>query len=291
MNKLLVTGASGHLGRRVVELLLERGLGPIIATTRSPDKLADLAARGVEVRAADFDDPASLAAAFAGARRALLVSTDALDRPGRRRDQQLAAVRAFEDAGVEHVVYTSCPSPYDGSPVGVVPDHLATERALAASRLDFTILRNNLYAEVILYSLPQAVAAGQLVDAKGDGGVAWVWRDDCARAAAAALADPTRGRRTLDITGPAAITSAELAAIASEVTGKPVRHVSVPLDALIAGMVQHGLPEPVAQLMASFDAGAARGDLAATSSAVVELTGAPPRSVREFLQAQRLALG
>lgn len=291
MNKLLVTGASGHLGRRVIELLLERGAGPIIATTRSPEKLADLAALGVEVRAADFDDVASLPAAFAGARRALLVSTDALDRPGRRRDQQAAAVRALEAAGVEHVVYTSCPSPYDGSPVGVVPDHLATERALAASKLDFTILRNNLYAEVILYSLPQAVAAGQLVDAKADGGVAWVWRDDCARAAAAALADVATGRRTLDVTGPAAITSAELAAIASEVTGKPVRHVPVPTGALIAGMVQHGLPEPVARLMASFDAGAAKGDLATTSTAVADLTGTPPRTVRDFLHAHRAALG
>jgi NAD(P)H dehydrogenase (quinone) len=288
---LLITGASGHLGRRVVELLLERGAGPLIATTRSPAKLADLAARGVDVRAGDFDDPAAMAAAFRGARRALLVSTDAVDRPGRRRDQQAAAVRALAAAGVDHIVYTSCPSPYDGSPVGVVPDHLATERAIEAAGTDYTILRNNLYAEVILYTLPQAVASGQLVDSKGDGRIAWVWRDDCARAAAAALAAPTTGRRVLDITGPAALTSAELAAIAADLTGRPVSHISIPRDAQIAGMIEHGLPAPVAALMASFDAGAAIGDLAATSANVEALTGTAPRTVRAFLEAHRAALG
>src|SRR5689334_9931004 len=104
---LLVTGASGHLGRRVIELLLESNAGHLIATTRSPDKLAGLAARGVEVRQADFDDPGSLAAAFAGADRLLLISTDALDGTDRRIVQHGNAVAAAEQAGVKHVVYTS----------------------------------------------------------------------------------------------------------------------------------------------------------------------------------------
>jgi NAD(P)H dehydrogenase (quinone) len=287
---LLVTGASGQLGRRVLELLLARDAGPLVAVTRAPAKLADLAARGVDVRRGDFDDEAGLAAAARGASRALLISTDALDRPGHRLAQHQAAIRAFAAAGVAHVVYTSCPNPYVGSPVGVADDHRRTEEALAATGLDFTILRNNLYIDLQLHALPRAVASGQLVDARGDGAIAWVTRDDCARAAAAALAATTGGRRTLDVTGPAAITSAELARIAADVTGRPVVHVPVALDALVAGMVASGMPEPIARLYASFDAGAARGDFATATATVEQLTGARPQSVREFLAAHRAAL-
>ena len=108
---LLVTGASGQLGRRVIAHLLQTHrvpAGQIIATTRKPETLADLAAQGVQVRGADFDDPASLVAAFSGAQRLLLVSTDALDRPGRRLEQHQAAVAAAVQAGARHVVYTPC---------------------------------------------------------------------------------------------------------------------------------------------------------------------------------------
>ncbi len=108
---LLVTGASGQLGRRVVELLLEAGAGTVVAATRDPAKLADLAARGAVVRRADFDDEASLVEAFQGVDRLLLISTDALDRPGRRLAQHEAAVRAAVSAGVGHIVYTSLTNP------------------------------------------------------------------------------------------------------------------------------------------------------------------------------------
>lgn len=287
---LLVTGASGQLGRRVVELLLAQDHGPIIATTRTPDSLKELAARGVEVRRADFEDEASLVQAFQGAERALLVSTDALDRPGQRLAQQQRAVRALEAAGVKHVVYTSLPNATSSS-ISIAPDHAGTEAALAASRLDFTILRNNLYADLLFASLPAALASGQLVDARGNGKVAYVTRDDCARAAAAALADRSAGgRRTLDVTGPAALTSEELAAIASEVLGRKIVHVSVPVDALIRGLIEHGLPEPVAELLASFDVGISRGELSTLTDTVQRLTGRAPRSVRDFLAENRAAL-
>jgi len=286
----LVTGASGQLGRRVVELLLAQDLGPIIATTRTPDALKELAARGVEVRRADFEDEASLVQAFRGAGRALLVSTDALDRPGKRLAQHQRAIRALEAAGVKHVVYTSLPNPA-GSVISIAPDHAGTEAALAASRLDFTILRNNLYADLLFMSLPQAIASGQLVDARGDGAVAYVTREDCARAAAAVLADrSSSGRRTLDVTGPAALTSDELAALASEVVGRKIVHVSVPGDALVRGLVEHGLPQPVAELLASFDAGIARGELATATDTVQRLTGRAPSSLRDFLVENRAAL-
>jgi NAD(P)H dehydrogenase (quinone) len=286
---LLVTGAAGHLGRRVVELLLERGVGPIIATTRRPEALADLAARGVEVRRADFDDGPGLARAFAGAKRALLVSTDSVDGTSRRLAQQQTAVRAFAAAGVAHVVYTSMVNPV-GSPVGVAPDHAGTEAALASSPLDFTILRNNIYADMLLVWLPPALASGQLVDARAEGAVAYVTREDCAQVAAAALATATTGRHTLDVTGPGALTGAELATLASELVRRTVTHVSVPVAAVVEGLVQHGLPRPVAEIYASFDVGIARGDFAAVTDTVSRLTGRQPQSVRDFLAASRAAL-
>lgn len=286
---LLVTGASGHLGRRVLELLLERAAGPLIATTRNPASLAAFAARGVDVRRADFEDDAGLAAAFAGARRALLISTDAVDRPGRRIAQHRRAIAAFERAGVEHVVYTSLPNATD-TPALVAPDHAATEAAIAATRLDATILRNNLYTDYLLQSLPAAIAGGAIIDAKGTAAIAYVTRDDCARAAAGALAGTSRGRVTLDVTGPEAVTADQLAAIVSEIVGKPITHTSVPLPALIDGMVGHGLPRPVAELLASFDAAAVRGDLDQVSTAVEQLSGTRPTSVAAYLRSQRAAL-
>lgn len=290
-SSLLVTGASGQLGRRVVELLLAQAVGPVIAITRTPEKLADLSARGVDVRAASFDDEAGLLAASRGVGRALLVSTDALDVPGHRLMQHQRAVRVFEAAGVEHVVYTSLPNA-DKSVVSIAPDHAGTEAALSSSALQYTILRNNMYADLSLFTLPGAIASGRLVDSRGTGAVAYVTRDDCARAAAAALADRTAsGRRTLDVTGPEALTSEQLAAFVAKLVGKPLEHVSLPVEALKRGMLEHGLPPVVADLYASFDVAIARGDLAQVSNTVQTLTGRAPQSMRDFLTAQRNALG
>jgi len=183
---LLVTGASGHLGQRVLELLLEANTGRVIAASRTPEKLAHFAARDVEVRKADFDDPSTLAEAFAGVDRLLLISTDVLDGTDRRQVQHRNAVHAAAQAGVKHVVYTSLTRPEPGSPIAIAPDHYATEQALAASSLGWTLLRNNVYTDLFLYSLPRAVASGQLVAATGTGGAGYATREDCARAAAAA---------------------------------------------------------------------------------------------------------
>lgn len=288
---LLVTGASGGLGRRVLELLLEAGEQHIIATTRTPEKLADFAARGVTVRAADFDQPESLAAAFAGADRLLLISTDALGYPGHRLSQHQNAVKAAEAAGVKHVVYTSVASASADSPLAVAPDHYGTEQALEASGLGYTALRNNLYMELLLRSLPRAIATGQLIAAAGDGKAAYVTREDCARAAAAALRADFEGRRALEISGPTSVSQAELAAIAQDLSGKPVQYVAIPLSALIDGMVQQGgLPRPIAEMIASFDAGIAAGVLDTAPGAFESLTGKPAQSVADFLTAHREAL-
>jgi NAD(P)H dehydrogenase (quinone) len=287
---LLVTGASGQLGRRVVELLLDAGAGTVVAATRDPAKLADLAARGAVVRRADFDDEASLVEAFQGVDRLLLISTDALDRPGRRLAQHEAAVRAAVRAGVGHIVYTSLTNPGAESPISIAPDHRQTEEAIAATKLGFTILRNNLYIDLQLHTLPRAVATGELVTATGTGGAGYVTREDCARAAAAALASSEAGRVTLDITGPAVVTQSEIATITGEITGRTIAHVAIDAASLKAGMVAAGLPEPVAEIYASFDTGIARGTLAVASTAVRDLTGRAPTSVTEFLRANRAAL-
>lgn len=287
---LLVTGGSGQLGRRVIDLLLEANAGHVVTTTRTPEKLADLAARGVEVRPGDFDQPDSLAAAFAGVDRLLLISTDALGEPGKRLAQHRNAVAAAVQAGVKHVVYTSLVNPEPGSPITFAGDHYGTEQALADSPLDWTILRNNVYTDALLMSLPQAIASGQLVAAAGEGGVGYVTREDCARAAAAALAATTSGRVTLDITGPEVVTYVALAQIASEISGRPVSYVSIPAEDMVAGMMQAGLPPFLAEMLVSFHTAAAQGDHGFTTSVVADLTGTAPQSVHDFLLAHREAL-
>jgi len=287
---LLVTGASGQLGRRVVELLLEAHAGPIVAATRTPDKLADFRARGVDVRRADFDDPASLATAFAGVDRLLLISTDAVGAPGYRIKQHSAAVKAAEDAGVRHVLYTSIVHPEPDSPVVLAADHRGTEDALEASRMGWTFLRNNLYADLQTMTLNRALQMGQLFSAAGDGKTSYVTREDCARAAAAALASSFEGRRALDITGPEALSQADLAAIASRIAGKPLTYVPLPLETMIDNMVSAGLPRPAAEAYASFDAGIAQGIFAPVSDEVEKLTGRKPIRIADFLAAQLEAL-
>ncbi len=287
---LLVTGASGQLGQRVIELLIEANAGHIIAATRTPEKLAHLAARGVEVRQADFDDPSSLAAAFAGVERLLLISTDVVDGTDRRIVQHRNAVNAAAQAGVTHVVYTALINPEPGSPIAIAPDHYATEQALAASPLDWTVLRNNIYTDYQLSGLVRAVATGKLVSAAGDGGAGYVTREDCARAATAALVARNSGRTTLDITGPAIVTQAELAQIVSALTERPVTYVPVTPEVMVAGMVAAGLPKPMAEVFVTFDTGIAAGTLAVASSAVADLTGKAPQSVHAYLAAHREAL-
>ena len=287
---LLVTGASGHLGRRTLQFLLDAKAGHIVAGTRDPAKLADLAAKGVEVRALDFDEPATLAEAVKGIDRMLLISTDAVGRPGGRHAQHRAAIEAAAKAVVGHVLYTSVPAPYPSETDLVPDDHYWTEQSLAASPLGWTVLRNNVYADMILLGLPHAIAAGQLITATGNGGRSYVTREDCARTAAAALASDFSGRRILDVTGPAALTQAELAAIASDLTGRPVAHISVGPEELRKGMIASGMPAGLADVLVYFDGAAAQGYHGIVVPTVETLTGRPPTSVRTFLTANRAAL-
>jgi NAD(P)H dehydrogenase (quinone) len=239
------------------------------------------------VRRADFEDPVSLVEAFQGVDRLLLVSTDAIDVPGRRLQQHRNAVRAAEQAGVKHVVYTSLVNPGPDSPISIAADHRGTEEALSESNLGWTVLRENIYMDLFLMSIPQALKLGGLFNAIGDGKAAYITREDCARAAAAALTPSYDGRRVLDISGPEAVSQYDVAAIASQATGQQIAYVPLELETLIQNMVSAGLPRPVAEGYASFDAGVAQDKFSAVTSTVDELTGRKPIGLADFLAAHR----
>jgi NAD(P)H dehydrogenase (quinone) len=284
----IVTGASGQLGGQVVDDLLARGADSIIAITRTPEKLAAFQERGVEVRAGDFNDPATLGAAFAGGGRLLIISTDDLE-PGKRLAAHRNAISAAEKAGVSHIVYTSLTNPDEESPIGFAGDHRETEALIKQTGIPHTILRNCLYTDLLLLSGPQAVGAGALYAAAGDGKAGYVTRADCARAAAAALLAET-GSSVRDITGPATVSQAHIAAILSEIAGKEVPYVPVTRNALVAAMVENGLPEFMADVFSSFDVAIAKGNLDVASGDVKELTGQKGQSVRDFLLANKAVL-
>ena len=289
---LLVTGAAGHLGRRVIAHLLDsQHVSParLVAATRSPEKLADLAAQGIEVRRLDFDDPATLGPALAGVDRMLLISTDALDRPGRRLEQHQAAIEAARRAGVKHVVYTSMPHP-ESSLVLFAPDHLGTEQALAASGLGWTVLRNNWYMENLFMALPAALASGQWHTSAGDGKVGYVAREDCARVAATVLAAEEGTGERYDVTGPESFTTEQVAAAVREITGRPLAVVPVSDDQLQQGLLAAGIPAFLGPMLVSFDANIRAGKLDVVSDTVEKLTGKPPRTLRAFLEENKAAL-
>ncbi len=282
-----VTGASGNLARHVIAYLREGGAKRVVAITRKPEKLTDLGA-GVDVRAGSFDEPAGLAKAFAGVERLLVISTDAL---GDRAAQHVAGFDAAVKAGVRHVAYTSIASPYpDTSPAASIPNsHFWTEARIFASGLDFSILRNNLYTDFLLPGAHHAVASSTLYHAAGNGRRAFVTREDCAAAAGAALLK-AEGKRIYDIDGPDALSGDDLAAILSEISGKPVKAVNVPPQGFAAGLVEAAhMPQSVADMMTRFETDAAKGYLGIVSGAFEELTGRKPRSVADFLKAHKSA--
>jgi NAD(P)H dehydrogenase (quinone) len=275
---IAVTGASGQLGRLVAEgLLATVDPAEVVLLTRSPDALADLATQGASVRRADFDDPDTLVEALAGVERMLLISTDAV---GARVEGHRAAIAAAAKAGVTHVAYTSIARPEAANPAAVVPDHAATEEALRESGLAWTMLRNNLYADMQPQTINQAAAQGSLVTNTGTGATAYVTRADCAAAAVAVLTGAGHEGRTYDITGPEAVTAEDVAALAGEAAGTTIGVVRVDDDAYIQGMVGAGLPEPIAALLASFGTATREGWLDGVSDAVQTLTGQAPTPLR-----------
>ena len=281
---LLVSGAGGHLGRIAVEELLARGASRVIAGTRDLDALSDLAARGAELRHVDFDAP-DLALALAGVDRMLMVSTGGSN----RREHQRRAVQAAREAGVGHIVYTSAPNARPNESVGGIADHFWTEVEIAASGLDFTILRNHIYADVVLDAAVPALASGQAFDATGSNGRNYVTRADAARTAAGALLTAT-GKEVFDVTGPAPVSLEEVARLISEFSGKAVSRVGVSGEQLSQGLQSAGVPSFMAQLLVAFDLDAAAGHHAIVTDVVERFSGRKPQELRSFLQENAVRL-
>ncbi len=287
MTTFLVTGANGKLGRHVTQLLLDAKAGTVIAASRDPSKLADLVALGAETRRVDFDDPASMAEAFKGVDRLLLISTDSLG-SGQRLAQHTAAVAAAKAAGVGHVVYTSMPKP-ETSAVTFASDHLGTENTLKASGLSYTILRNSWYQENLLMSLPHALQGGQWYSSAVDGKIPHIAHADCARAAAAALIKAP-ANQTFTLTGPELLTTQQIAALASDVTGKPLAVVELTDEDLAAGMKHAGVPDALIPMLVSFDTTTRQGGFDILTDDVETLTGQKPAPLKAFLEASKSAL-
>lgn len=291
MSKILVSGASGHLGRLVIQSLLESGkVAPadIVAGSRDTAKLADLAAKGVETRRVDFDD-ANLAAAFAGIERLLIISTDTLDRPGHRLSQHRAAVAAAKAAGVGRISYTSMINP-ETSLVSFAPDHAGTEQAIRDSGLAYTIFRNAWYMENLFMSLPQALASGSWYTSAGKGRNAHAARGDIARAIAGALVSEASGNAVYNLTGPAALSTDEIAALVREATGKPLAVVNLTDEQLAGGMKAAGVPEPFIPTFVSFDANTREGGFDVATRDIEKLSGRAPQDLESFLTANKAAL-
>jgi NAD(P)H dehydrogenase (quinone) len=285
---IAITGAAGHLGRLTAQLVLDRvAPGEVVLVTRRPDAIADLADAGATVRPADFDAPDSLPAAFVGVDRLLLISTDVL---GNRVAQHTAAIEAAAAAGVGHVIYTSIVNAGAELPLVVSHEHGATEQAIRDRGLRWTALRNGLYAEFQVGAAARAAASGQLVHNNGDGATAYVSREDCAAAAAVVLASDGHEDRAYDITGPELVTQAQFAQLIADLTGRPVEAVAIDDDAAAEGLVAAGVPATAAPAYASFGTAIREGVLDGVSSAVEDLTGRAPRSLRDVLEAHRSEL-
>lgn len=285
---IAITGAAGHLGRLTAQLVLDRvPPGEVVLVTRRPEAIADLADAGATVRRGDFDEPESLGAAFAGVDRLLLISVDVL---GNRVAQHTAAIDAAAAAGVGHVLYTSGLNAGSELPLVVSHDHGATEQAIRDRGLRWTALRMGLYAESQVAAAARAVASGHLVHNNGDGATAYVSREDCAAAAAAALAEEGHEDRVYDITGPELVTQAQVAALAAEISGRPVVPVAIDDEEATQNLMAVGLPADTATAIASFGTAIREGVLEVLSSHVEDLTGRPPHSLREVLEANRSAL-
>ncbi|WP_180897193.1 SDR family oxidoreductase [Martelella soudanensis] len=287
---ILVTGASGKLGRETLDFLLAAGKDParIIATTRDVAKLADYAEKGVVVRQADFNAPETLAPAFEGAERVAIISTDAVAPGSDRVAQHSAAVDAAKAAGARHIVYTSLPDP-EGSLISFAGDHLGSEKAVKESGLGYTILRNTWYQENLLMSLPQALEHGGIMSAAGSGKLNYIAHEDCARALAAALLAETDESTIYTLVGPEGHSIDDVAALAREFSGKPlaVQHVdSATLRATLQGA---GLPPFLVDMLVSTDDNVRAGGFDIVNDDFERLTGHRPRPLRAFFEENRNA--
>jgi len=274
---IAVTGASGHLGHHAVEQLLAKGQN-VVAAVRTLDKAKDLAAKGADVRHADYTDPQSLEAAFTGVNQLLLISSSEV---GKRFSQHKTAIDAAKKAGVTHIVYTSLPKA-DASSMKLAKEHRETEQYLRTSGVAHTILRNGWYIENYTEHLAGTLKLGTLYAAAGEGKVSVAPRADYAAAAVAVLSSSSHEGKIYELGGES-LTLAELAAKFSEWSGQTIPYVSLPFDQFKGALVGAGLPEIFADYLADADLGLGRGELFVNSGDLERLIGRKPVTVDEVL--------
>ena len=280
---IVVTGATGKLGRLVVENLIARGVEPsaIRAAGRNSQKLAALAELGVETAVIDLEDPATLASAFTGADALLLVSGSEV---GKRMPQHTNAIDAAVAAGVGRIVYTSAPHA-DTTELAVAPEHKATEELLRASGLPVTFLRNNWYTENYVGPLAQARKTGAVVASVGDGRVASATRNDYADAAAVVLTASGHEGKVYELAGDSAWSFDDLAAAFSEIIGSKVVYASVEPDEYAGILTETGLDAGTAAFVVALDQNIRNGALADVTGDLSALIGRPTTSLVDGLRA------
>lgn len=277
---IVVTGATGQLGRLVVEELLRiEPASNIVAAVRDPAKAADLAARGVRVRRADYAEPATLKTAFAGADKVLLISSSEL---GQRVAHHRAVIDAAVASEVKFIGYTSLLHA-DTSPLGLAQEHSETEAMLQASGIPHVVLRNGWYTENYAAAVSTALAHGALLGSAGDGRIASAARADYAVAAAFAMTLANQAGRVYELAGDTAFTLTEFAAEISHQSGKPVIYTNLSRAEYESALVSFGLPKPIAGLLADADSGASKGGLFDDERQLSTLIGRPTTPMAETM--------
>ncbi|NBM18410.1 SDR family oxidoreductase [Streptomyces sp. GC420] len=269
---IVVTGATGKLGRFVIEGLLEKvPAEQIAAVVRDKEKAAGLAARGVELRVADYNAPGTLGGAFAPGDRVLLISGSEI---GSRVPQHKAVVDAAKAAGVSLLAYTGALGGPDAD-FALAAEHKATEQAILASGLPYAFLRNGWYTEVYTENLAPVLEHGAVVQSAGEGRVASAARADYAAAAVAVLTGEGHEGKAYELSGDTAWSFAEYAAEVSKWSGKEIAYNNVPSDVHLGILTGAGVPEPFAEILVDVDRAVARGLLARTSGDLSRLIGRP----------------
>lgn len=280
---IVVTGASGQLGYLVInELLKTVAASEIIAAVRTPSKAADLSALGVTVKEADYTRPETLEAAFAGADKVLLISSSEV---GQRYPQHTNVIEAAQKAGVKLLAYTSLLHA-DSSPLPLALEHKQTEEALATSGLPYVLLRNGWYTENYLASVPVALQYGVVMGCAADGKISSAARADYAAAAAAVLtSSESQAGKVYELAGDNAYTLSELAATISAAADKPVTYQNLSEADYNKALLDAGLPDFLATLLAESDTGASKGGLFDDSKTLSSLTGRPTTALAEMVKA------
>lgn len=280
--QIAITGASGHLGRLVAErLLLTAPPQQLRFTSRRPQHLQDLASRGAQVRAADFDDVESLVDAFQNVQKALIISADGPNDVRIR--QHRAAVDAAVAAGVRHIVYTSFVNPSPDSLFPFAVAHADTERYIRASGLNYTILRNSQYIENLANGLADSIHTGVLAQPGAHGKVAYISRCDIAAAIVAVLTRPGHEDKTYELTGGEALSLFDIARILSAARGVPVQAIDAPPSAFAQGLRDLGLPAFVIDAVLGLCAASAAGEYAKASPDAVRLIGRKSVSALSYI--------